>query len=70
MVPKSSAIVSTSFTIGTLDNKIFLFDNMVEANMGRVAFLEPEMEKKVDYIDDLPSSNHPKFNEETIYLTN
>ena len=34
------------------------------------AFLEPEMEKKVDYIDDLPSSNHPKFNEETIYLTN
>ena len=34
------------------------------------AFLEPEMDKKVDYIDDLPSSNHPKFNEETIYLTN
>ena len=34
------------------------------------AFLEPEMEKKIDYIDDLPSSNHPKFNEETIYLTN
>ena len=34
------------------------------------AFLEPEIDKKVDYIDDLPSSNHPKFNEETIYLTN
>ena len=34
------------------------------------AFLETETDKKVDYIDDLPSSNHPKFNEETIYLTN
>ena len=43
MVPKSSAIVSTSFTIGTFDNKIFLFDSIVDANIGKVAFLEPEI---------------------------
>ena len=34
------------------------------------AFLKPIENKKIDYNDELPSSNHPDFNEETKYLTN
>ena len=43
MVLKSFAMVSTSFTIGIFFIIIFLFVKIVEANIGSVAFLEPEI---------------------------
>ena len=42
------AIVSTSLTIGTLVITIFLLVNIVEANMGSVAFLDPEIKTVPD----------------------
>ena len=40
---KSSDIVITSFTNGTLFIVIFLLLRIVDANIGRVAFLEPDI---------------------------
>ena len=38
------AIVSTSFTMGIFLIVIFLFVKIVDANIGSVAFFEPEIE--------------------------
>ena len=43
IVLKSSIIVITSFTMGMFLIVTFLFVNIVAANIGRVAFFEPEI---------------------------
>ena len=43
IVLKSSTIVNTSFTIGIFLITTFLFVNIVDANIGSVAFFEPEI---------------------------